>query len=276
MKRLILLLLLLCPLLYRPLFSQTVRNMPEKMPAGLTISSDRPGAGSDAATNLGAGLLQIESGVRYSSDEGEINNRTYVIDDFKIMNSLVRIGLLSNLEFRVAFAYQYLQSTYERREPPIKGFIPLSLGTKVAICEEKGYRPKIAASIALTLPSTGRKEFQVEYLIPAITFLTETTLSEALSLTGNFGAEWDTEKLQSIGTYALSADAALTSRWGAFVEFYGSIPEKDKTEHLFDAGFVYLVKNNLQVDLSSGISFTESAPDYFVGLGLSWMLISNI
>lgn len=274
MKRL--LLLLLCTFLCQELYSQAGKSSLEGRPVKAVFSSDRPGAGSDAASLLEAGFWQIESGTQYSLDRKESANRKYTVEDFQIMNSLLRIGLLPNLEFRLAFTYQYFQSGFDEAASPLMGFAPLSLGTKIGICEEKGLRPKISASMGVSLPSTGRKEFQVAYVIPAITFLTETTLTDYLSLTGNFGAEWDAEEVQSVGTYAVSADAALSPHWGAFVELYGTVPERGTADHLFDAGFVYLARPNLQFDISSGIAFTEAAPDCFFGVGLSWMFDTHL
>lgn len=265
------LLLLSCS--FHLLYGQEDANKSDANKINPEFSTDRPGAGSDAASVMGVGRVQVETGIQYTYDIAKTGDRKHTIKNLELNNTRIRIGLLQNMEFRFDFAYQYIESTIQKDKTLYqKGFVPLSISTKISICEEKGLRPKIAVSIGAVLPSTGKKAFQVSYVVPVITFLTETTISENLSLTSNLGAEWDSDKLQSIGTYAFSADVSLSKRWGGFIEFYGTVPEQDKPEHLFDAGFVYLLKDYLQLDVSAGLALTSNAPDSFVGLGMSWML----
>lgn len=39
-----------------------------------------------------------------------------------------------------------------------------------------------------------------------------------------------------------------------------------------DFGFTYLVRPNLQLDLSSGLGFSKISPDFFISTGLSWRI----
>ena len=58
----------------------------------------------------------------------------------------------------------------------------------------------------------------------------------------------------------------------AFVESYGTIPERDDNEYLADAGITFLIMNNLQFDLSGGIGLNKAATDNFISFGISCRL----
>jgi hypothetical protein len=58
----------------------------------------------------------------------------------------------------------------------------------------------------------------------------------------------------------------------AFVEVYGWLPENELPDHRFNGGFTFLVRRNLQLDVSGGIGLSEISPDWFVSGGLSWRI----
>jgi hypothetical protein len=57
-----------------------------------------------------------------------------------------------------------------------------------------------------------------------------------------------------------------------FVESYGLLLEEGDSEHLFDAGFTFLVLPNLQLDVSGGVGLNNNAMDNFLSFGLTYRL----
>lgn len=59
----------------------------------------------------------------------------------------------------------------------------------------------------------------------------------------------------------------LTEKIGAYVEFYGFAPQKDKADCRADGGITYFLKPNIMLDISGGFGVTEKAPEYYVAPG---------
>ena len=98
------------------------------------------------------------------------------------------------------------------------------------------------------------------------------TLSERVNLGYNLGAEWNGETAEPTFIYTITTGCALGEKTGAYAELYGFIPQKSAADHLFDGGLTYLLKQNIQFDISGGFGLTPAAPDYFIALGFSFRL----
>jgi hypothetical protein len=96
------------------------------------------------------------------------------------------------------------------------------------------------------------------------------TVSEKQTLSYNLGAEWDGDTAEPIFVYTLTTGYALTEKIGGYVELYGFLPQTQKPDHRFDAGFTYLFNPNHQLDLSGGVGISKNAPDYFISVGYSF------
>ena len=75
----------------------------------------------------------------------------------------------------------------------------------------------------------------------------------------------------SFFTYTVALGMDVSNRWGAFVEVFGDLPVEvpGGAANSVDGGFTFLVRDNLQLDLSAGAGLTDGVPDRFLGLGLS-------
>jgi hypothetical protein len=62
---------------------------------------------------------------------------------------------------------------------------------------------------------------------------------------------------------------SLGGPWAAFFEAAFTVPEQATTLVLFHAGATYLMTPNLQMDAHGGVGLTDTAPDYFLGVGIS-------
>jgi hypothetical protein len=98
------------------------------------------------------------------------------------------------------------------------------------------------------------------------------TISERLSLGYNLGAEWNGDTPVPSYYYSIVFGMDVAKKAGAFLEFFGLIPEEDSGTHLIDAGLTYLIRPNLQLDTSGGIGLNEEATDFFINFGISYRL----
>ena len=68
---------------------------------------------------------------------------------------------------------------------------------------------------------------------------------------------------------------SLTERVGAYTEWFAFFPHSADTaspEHYFNGGFTFLLNDDVQWDIRSGVGVSGAADDYFVGTGLSLRL----
>ena len=75
--------------------------------------------------------------------------------------------------------------------------------------------------------------------------------------------------------YSAALGVGLTERLGAFAELFGAEPldsppgEPSDSAVSADAGLTWLVRPNVQLDLSAGGGLTDATEDWFVGAGIS-------
>lgn len=229
------------------------------------ISTDRPGA-SNGSSLVSRGLLQYEVGGSYTSfEEMGLRSQTY-----EYHNSLFRYGVLENVELRLAFNFQEVWFSQNEQDLDTirSGFSPLALGAKIKIIDEKGAIPKVTFIGNVVLPFTASSDYKPETTTANFVFAMTNTLSEKSSLTYNLGAQWGGDTSEAVYVYTLNYGYSISKALGLFAELYGNFPENSKSNHLWDAGIVYLVSNNVQLDLSAGTSIT-TGQDIFAALGAS-------
>ena len=151
----------------------------------------------------------------------------------------------------------------------ISGFSPLYTGFKVNIAEESGWKPEIAFLGGIALPFTAKKDYKPSNVAADMRFAFTHTLSDRFSLGYNLGAEWDGDSAGPLYFYSLALGMGLTENLSIFAESYGLLNPKGEPENMLDAGFTYLLLDNLQVDLSGGIGLNENAMDNFISVGLT-------
>lgn len=234
------------------------------------LTTDRPDQ-TESSSVVPLHFFQIESGFIMEMDETDASKQK----SYTCNTSLLRYGLLKNFEVRLGISYLEDQTADKiNQDQTIKniGLSPLYTGFKVKIADEKTWLPEIAFLGALVLPLTAAEEFKTEYIGPNMRFSFSHTLSDKLSLGYNLGAEWDGNNSEPGYFYSLVIGLNLGGKIGMFAESYGIIKNNDGPEHMLDAGFTYLILDNLQLDLSSGLGINEAATDYFISCGVSFRL----
>ena len=240
-------------------FSAASQEIDESLDALIT---DRPDA-TESPNTVPVGYIQVETGAFYESfKDNNIKNETYTYN-----TTLVRLGLLTNLEFRLG--WDFAENKTSNTNMVLSGFNPLLLGTKIAIAQEKGGFPEIGLLGHLYLPFIASNDYKPETTGVDFRFAFAHTLSEKSSLSYNLGAQWGDDSPEAAYIYTISYGLSITEKLSAYAELYGDLPENNKANHYWDAGLTYLISNNFQLDATIGSGITEGQ-DILLSGGVSF------
>ena len=232
------------------------------------LITDRPDA-TESPSTVSPGFIQIETGGLYESYE----DNNIKSESFTYNTTLVRLGLLDNLELRIGWDFVEGQTTINgnKLDDVSSGFNPLLFGAKIAIAEENGWKPQIGFLGHLYLPFSASTDYRPETTGVDFRFSFAHTLSEKSSLSYNLGAQWRNDSPEAAYIYTLSYGYSICEKFGAYIELYGDFPEDNKANHLWDAGITYLISNNVQLDATIGSGITEGQ-DILLSAGVSFRL----
>ncbi|PHS67056.1 MAG: hypothetical protein COB12_04880 [Flavobacterium sp.] len=228
--------------------------------------TDRPDA-TESPKTVPLKSVQIETGAFYLSNK----DQGIKTELWNYNNTLIRYGILKNLELRLAFAISETREGLKNEDLKVvaSGFSPLVLGAKVAITEEKGLLPDIGLMIHLALPFLASEDYKPETTGVSFRFAFAHTINKKSSLSYNLGARWGEENLGATYIYTLSYGYSITNKIGAYAEVYGNFPEDSSPNHSWDAGLTYLLKYNFQLDATIGSGFSGNQ-DLLLGAGMSY------
>ena len=230
----------------------------DSVQAQTTIQTDRPDQ-TECPFITPKGFIQVENGFIYENIDKD--NRSITVPTI-----LWKYGLNKNVECRLITELNSLKSFTNN----VSGLVPVTIGFKVSVFEEKGILPSTAFIGHLTIPNASSNHFKASYYAPSFRFNMQHTLSNKISLAYNLGAEWDGETPEPSFIYTLTSGLSITEKLGAYIELYGFAPQKQTADHRADAGFTYLINNNVMVDISGGIGITSNAPQNYIALGFSF------
>ncbi|WP_425391704.1 transporter [Ekhidna sp.] len=216
------------------------------------IATDRP-TQSAASTVVPKGSALIEYGFIYES-AGDLTNTT-------MANLLARIGLFEGFEFRITQNIQQIRN--DVTDIKVRGLSPITLGTKIHLVGEQGAVPQTSIIAQVTLDN-GKQAFRPGEPIPEVRLNFSNSLSEFLTLGYNLGVAFPEDNTTTI--YSAVLGYSFLPGWTAFAEPYGFLYDGG-SDHRFNAGLIYLVSNNFQVDISGGIGLSDISPDSFIGFG---------
>ncbi|HYM82198.1 MAG TPA: transporter [Candidatus Limnocylindria bacterium] len=124
-------------------------------------------------------------------------------------------------------------------------------------------------------------------LIPAVTFPTDPDASGGtapeLVLTwahdlpnewavgGIVGYAWleQADRGPDVSFPTVSFARGFAERWGTFFEWAAEFPDGGDASHLAHHGYTYGLGANGQLDVHLGIGLTDTAPDFFLGIGFA-------
>jgi hypothetical protein len=224
------------------------------------IQADRPDQ-TETPAIVPKGMFQVETGFTFQKEDATSNT-------LSLPSTLWKYGVNENFELRVIT--EFISEKNDSQN--LNGVLPIYIGFKVKIMEEKGWMPKTSFIGHIGLPNVASTKYKTDYIAPEFRFVMQHTLSEKFSLSYNLGAEWDGVSPESTLLYTLTTGYAISKKMGSYIELFGFAPEKDSASHSFDGGITYLINRNLMLDLSSGIGLTNNAPDYYIAFGFSFRI----
>jgi len=222
------------------------------------INADRPGI-ADGSQTIGRGVFQAElGGERDHFTDGNVHVLSTPL--------LLRYGLTAPLELRVE------GNGWARVTAPgfrTSGWTPTSIGAKFHFLD----KPSLGL-IARWFPPSGTGDFKSEHPAADLRLAGDIDISEAWSLNPNVGvaSRDDGDGRFTAALAALTLQYNLSKKANVFVDGGLQAPESKggSTALLLDAGAVWIVGNNTQLDIEAGWGARgQSPPNVFVGAGIS-------
>ncbi len=235
------------------------------------IITDRPHI-AEAATTVGLGHVQIETGYTYYLD-GEAGTR---LQTHSYPEALFRIGMFQEwFEFRIAYNYLSQQTDSATGRTFVGGSDDLYLGAKVALAKQSGFLPELTIFPQMKVPSGG-SAFTAGQVLPGVNFVYAWHVTDTFELECNTqvnkrlddDAHIYTEVLQTV-----NFELDLNEKFMVFNEFVLFSPVGSHTNHVewyTHPGVHYFILPNLQLDVHAAVGLNRSAIDMFGGSGLSW------
>ena len=180
---------------------------------------------------------------------------------------LSKLGLARWAELRLITEWTALHPMVSN-ESAGSGVLPVEVGAKFRLLEERGLRPCISLLGHVGLPFLSSNAFRTRSTFGNFRFTLQHTLSDRFSLGYNLGAEWDGYRSTASGVYTLTVASQATTKLSVFVEAYGFVNDMDAADHRLDGGLTLRIGPDVLLDTSSGFSLGERC--WFVSLGLSF------
>lgn len=228
-----------------------------------TISADRPGATVSAFT-VGKKVLQGEHGVMFFDNfPDSVNINTYTTEH------VVRYGLSERFELNSLFEYQadifrFKQKDFLKQNATSK----LQIGFRANLCSEKKWRPAISFQTRIAIPRIS-KLYGAKYTSAEMTLSTQYSLPKNLTFVTIWVMAFDGNSPAPLGKYALNLGFPIAKNLNGYIENYSNW-QAQTFQTRVDGGIMYLIGNNLQLDLSAGFGRNQGVTDYFVATGIAW------
>jgi hypothetical protein len=232
------------------------------------IDTDRPDQ-TESAFTVPKGWLQAELGFAKT----HYNKDFYTLDFWTLPTLLSRFGISKKFELRLLIENERW-GDQKRLFKDTVGLLPVEIGFKWNLIEEKGIIPRISviAQTGLNRVSSGFSDNHNNgFLSPGFSFSLQNTLSDHAALGYNIGMEWNGDKFDSpVWFYTIAPGFDIGEKWYGYVEAFGFISSGEPSEHLLDAGVAYYINDNSKLDASAGFGISRTAPDYYLSLGYSF------
>jgi len=220
-----------------------------------TIITDRPDQ-TESSSTVTKNSLQIETGIQTTQTNLKRVNL--------LPTSLFRIGLTKNIEIRI------LGQIDNQKINSIEttGFKDLEIGTKIQLFKKEKSNLEIAFLSHLIIPS-GSKNSTISKFGTINKLSISHPSNTKFSLGYNIGYDYFGLNKGNL-TYSLALGYSITNKLGIYIEPYGELENLIQYSAYFDSGLTYLIKNNLQVDISFGIGINRQMN--YQSIGMSWFI----
>lgn len=225
-----------------------------------SIAADRPSF-TTGPRLLELGTWQLELGYSYRDDAGESKE-----DIGTFPETMVRYGLDKKWELRFGWdGYDFVDDADDKAGDT-------SIGFKYALDDQFVPDTSLALITTVSIPTgSGESELDPQWLIGW-----EHSLNDKTTLAGNLGIGAPTDEMTgdrfAQGIFSLMCSHTINDSLTSFAEYYTNFPAMDNedAEHVAQAGVMYLLNPDTQLDLHAGLGLNDQADDWFVGVGLSY------
>ncbi len=224
-----------------------------------SIITDRPDM-TESAFTVPVSSLQIETGFGIGFET--VDKKKY--QKWSGPSTLFRVGILKNLELRVTSQLENVK--IKDKDYSLTGISDMQIGGKVKIFKSKNEKTDIAFLSHLLVP-TGSSDLTNDSYGTINRLAVSHVLSENISMGYNLGYDYFGEGSGDF-VYTLAFGFSLTEKLGVFVEGFGVVEDFSDNYSNFDAGFTYLIRNNLQYDFSFGTGINLYMN--YISTGISW------
>ena len=225
------------------------------------IDTDRPDQ-TESAGIVPKNYFQAEIGFNKENTYLENYNLVYP-------TALLKYGL-NKAELRVETVFL---SAFEQRLPEPKwttGLLPVEIGFKALIIEEKKIAPRISFIGHLGLPMVASSSFRIDHPAPSFRFTIQKTFSSRVGISANVGAAWDGIQSTPLWLYTLSPGFNVGKKWYMYAEVFGFILKNELPQHNLDGGIAYYITNDLKLDISGGFGISQASPKNYFAIGISF------
>jgi len=227
--------------------------------AAQEIITDRPDQ-TESSSVIPKRTMQLETGFNYGHVGWAENRQAHLL----LPTALLRIGIFKNIELRVVNQFMRVQN--EELQNGHYGFSDVEFGTKIQLLRKEGVNTEIALLSHVVLP-IGNHELTNNQLGVVNKISISHQLSSAFSLGYNLGYNYFNPDAQLL-TYSVALGIGLGQHFGFYIEPFGQYLINQAMQHNLDGGFTYLLKQNIQLDISYGIGLNYHM--HYAAAGISW------
>lgn len=211
-------------------------------------------------------FLQAEIGFNYE--------KSFSLVTWVHPTALWKYGVSKRFEFRVITELVSLEQplVIPSGDKYDIGLLPVQIGGKLGLTEEKNWLPKTSLIFHIAPNKLGGKKFHTTKWAPNFRFTMQHTLSEAVGLGYNLGAEWDGESGSPYWIYTIAPGFNIGKKWYAYMELFGVVKNNEKPQHGADGGIACYLSDNSKIDLSAGIGLSKESFDHYIAIGYSFRL----
>ena len=208
------------------------------------INTDRPDQ-TDGTSTIKVNKFQIENGVAFSKET--------VLNNF-----MLRFGLTKSTELRLALD--------AGKDNGISGLMPVAFSLKQRLFDQRGALPAIAFIGDVSFGRLATGQFQSDEVPFVFTLAFDQDLSDKFSLGYNIGAS---ERFRQLN-FSFEGVYSPIVRTSFFLEYFSSFFQGN-SEHNIDAGILYAITPQFQIDCATGIGLNKNAVPFFGTMGVSYL-----
>jgi hypothetical protein len=147
------------------------------------------------------------------------------------------------------------------------GLSDLEFGAKIQILKNPAINAEIAFISHLVLP-TGAISVTNGHVGTLNKLAISHSITDFLDLGYNVGYNYFSTETGYL-TYSAALGLGLTERIGAYFETYGEVVEFNDWISNFDSGITFLIRDNMQLDISFGLGLNQKMNYFAVGFSMN-------